>query len=675
MEITAVPFGDEAISALRESIARVKGGDALAPVTVIVPSAYAGLSLRRALGRDGLVNVGFMPIARLAELAGAPALARANRRPLTPAIRAEAVRRALSARPGFFQSVRDHASTERSLDATFRELRDCDEAAVETLERGNERQQSVAALYRSFRSLTSSYYDASDLADSASRAVRDGGAELRDIGHVIVFLPRQLSAAQASLVSAFSSTGGATVLLGIAGDRQADGETALLAHRLGGEFAVPAVRASFDCDRTRIVTATDPDEELRAVVRQISAAVERGTPLHRIGILYRAQEPYTTLIHERLLAAEIPHHGPGTTTLAESIAGRALLAMLRLPLHDFRRDEVLDWLTSAPVRETEGGGPAPAQRWDVLSRAAGVTAGDVAWGPRLEGHARSLEDRATDIRSGARDEDEPWRAVRLDEDAASTRSLRDFVAGLRTDLSAQRTTYAGYADWTLELLGRYLGKRLWEPNARADAGSVEREHWDVENDYLDDIRDVVQGLAGLDTAFEAPSGAITLAVFVRALESALSARGSRLGPFGDGVFVGPLAVAVGMSFDIVFVVGMVEGQMPPVGREDPLLPDTERRAVDAGDAAAVWSPRAGAARLACRPGRSPSACTPLSPGRPSIAVPEPPDAVAARGGGRSRRPHDIALGGRVSRDVGRRTGTGTRRLAHARCVVHVGRDQ
>ena len=57
-----VPYGPEAIAALRETIDRAKGDDALAPVTVAVPSNYAGLSLRRKLaaaGERGIVNVRF----------------------------------------------------------------------------------------------------------------------------------------------------------------------------------------------------------------------------------------------------------------------------------------------------------------------------------------------------------------------------------------------------------------------------------------------------------------------------------------------------------------------------------------------------------------------------------------------------------------------------------------
>ena len=75
-----VPFGPPATSALQQAIAAAKGSDPLQPVTVAVPSNYAGLSLRRRLGasQGGLVNVGFIVFSRVAELLGSPAVGAKN---------------------------------------------------------------------------------------------------------------------------------------------------------------------------------------------------------------------------------------------------------------------------------------------------------------------------------------------------------------------------------------------------------------------------------------------------------------------------------------------------------------------------------------------------------------------------------------------------------------------
>src|SRR5688572_30746027 len=112
------PAGVPSLLALRDTIAAVKAGDPLAPVTVVVPSSYAGLSLRRLLasgdlgpppsGAVGLVNVRFLVAARVAELLGAAALAAQGRRPVSRPVRAEAVRSVLADQPLGFAPVATH---------------------------------------------------------------------------------------------------------------------------------------------------------------------------------------------------------------------------------------------------------------------------------------------------------------------------------------------------------------------------------------------------------------------------------------------------------------------------------------------------------------------------------------------------------------------------------------
>src|SRR5690606_24532234 len=102
-------------TALRDAVSAAKAGDALAPVTVVVPTNHVGVTARRLLasgalggvasGGTGVAAVGFVTAYRLAELLGAASLAAAGRRPVSTPVIAAALRRALADDPGIFAPV------------------------------------------------------------------------------------------------------------------------------------------------------------------------------------------------------------------------------------------------------------------------------------------------------------------------------------------------------------------------------------------------------------------------------------------------------------------------------------------------------------------------------------------------------------------------------------------
>ena len=569
-----IAFGPATTHALRDAIVEAKGGDPLAPVTVAVPSNYAGLSLRRSLGfgdlslaavsgREGLLNVRLLVLARVAELLGAPVLAARGQRPLTGPVRGEAVRAALADEPGIFREVVDHPATERSLDSTFRDLRQAPEAVLDAIATYSQRASHVVRLFRDFRRRTQAYYDGEDLALAAAEATRAGSPALRDAGRVILHLPRRLSPAERTLAEALAGSGALTALIGLTGDREADTLGRRLAKQL--EVAVgpgegdpsPAVPGG-----TQIVAVTDAEEEVRSVLRMVMARLAAGTPLYRMAVLYRAAGPYALLAHEQFGAAGVPHNVPSVRTLGQMLTGRTVLGLLRLRERDFRRDVVMDWLSAAPVLEQRGGSPVPAHRWDALSRAAGVVGGTAQWRERLDRHRRSVEERRQAIMN--MEEGGEWELRRLDADLDHLGRLAGFIGDLtsRVDPGVRRS-WPEFCAWARDLLERYLGgeghRRDW-PDGEIEA------HRTVEG-----ILDTLSGLSDLRAETDE-------ATFRRALERELEAPAGRIGRFGDGVFVGRIADAMGTDFDVVFILGMTEGMMPTRGRDDPLLPDRERSA-------------------------------------------------------------------------------------------------
>ena len=564
-----VPYGPPSAIALRDVLIAAKGDDALAAVTVAVPSNYVGLSLRQRLGsgelrlanssgqsRSGLVNVRFVVMARIAELLGAPLLAGRGLRPLTSAVRGEAIRAVLAADPGVFGEVAGQAATERSLETSFRDLQQSTPAALDALTRQSARASHVVRLYRAFRERTVDYYDEDDLALAAAEAVRGGTPALRDVGHVALYLPRRFSPAERALVEALAAADGLSAIIGLTGETDTDAPARRLASQLEEALGAPEeTPPQAPPVGGRIVAVPDAEEEVRATLRLVMERLASGTALHRMAVLYPVSQPYATLAHEQFAAAQVPHNSAAVRSLAQTLSGRTLLGLLSLRESDYRRDAMMDWLSAAPVLEARAGNPAPAHRWDALSRSAGVVAGAEQWDERLARFRYSLEAR----RDG---EDDDSRLRRLDSDIKDTERLSRFVDELTRLVSpGDRSTWPEMARWARELLERYLG------------GEGHRRDWPDEE---------IEAHRAVEEALEALSNLVDVrpevdeATFRRALERELEAPAGRIGRFGDGVFIGRVRDALGGDFDVVFLLGMSEGIIPSRGREDPLLPDEER---------------------------------------------------------------------------------------------------
>ncbi len=556
--IDLAPYGQPALDALERRVATLKASDPLALVTVIVPSNYAGLSIRRSLAaRRPLVNVRFQVLARLAELLGAPALVAAGQRPLTPWIAVMAVRSALAQDPGVFSRVASHPSTARELHRTFRELREASPAALTRVAASTSRAADVIRLYGRFRELTGDYFDEFDLLESAAAQLTSNTSASNDAGAIVFYLPRAVSAGAAALFAA----AGAHAIFGLTGDPEIDSETRAIAAQLPGEVSESAVSLPAV---TRIISATDPEEEAREATRQAMALLGGGTPLHRIAITYATRQVYAGLLDDALTSAEIPHNGPPIRTLGQSLAGQTVLGLPRLAASTgpgdpgFARDMVMDWLTAAPI--FDGGHEAPSHRWDEISRDAGVVRGHGQWQSRLDLYAASQDAEAAEREEGERDH--------FERKAGWARSLRRFIDDLVAVVGPDRRQRAGeHAEQALRWLDAYLPERALPNEAQAEA--------------RDAVHDLLEGIARMGRELPPElDPLLSRSDFASALDDALAQPAGRVGKLGDGIFIGPVSLAAEMSFDAAFVLGMVEGAFPAHFAEDPVLSSEDRAKSD-----------------------------------------------------------------------------------------------
>jgi ATP-dependent helicase/nuclease subunit B len=569
-----VGYGWEAAEALWVSIAHAKGDEALAPVTVVVPSNHVGVATRRLLASGtlgptcrhgvGLVAVSFLTPYRLAELLGAPSLAATGRRPVSTPVIAAALRASLADDPGLFGPFAEHPATETALVATYRELREVDSAGLDAIAATGARAADVVRLHRATRErLEPQWYDEQDLMRSAAATLGgDDRSRAADLGVVVVYLPQRVSPHAQLLFETIGGVGEITVVAATTGDLRSDADVVAAVRRLSPTASEPAGRDPHlvaAVDRTRIVLTSDADDEVRTAVRRVIDEVRSGTPLDRIAMLHSGGEPYGRLAHEHLAAAGITSNGPSVTPLAGRVAGRALLELIALPARGFRRQDVFAWLTTAPMLRR--GDRLPVGEWETLSRNAGNVAGRADWDTRLSHVADRLDARAL-----AADPEQESVARFQRRLAASARDLRTFVLALIDDLvraAARPRRWREHSRWAHKQLAAFVG------------GADQLAAWPLaERKAAERVNAAIDRLDALDLV----EGPVSLEVFARTLELELDTDLGRVGRLGEGVLVGPIAMGIGLDLDLVVVLGLAEGSFPAPVHDDSLLPDHDREA-------------------------------------------------------------------------------------------------
>lgn len=567
-------YGRAASSVLYARVADAKRDDPLAPVTLLVPSNHAGVSIRRLLGSGelgpvhgdlpGIAGLWVLTVQRLAELLGVPVLAAAGRRPVSTPVIAAALRAVLADAPGVFAPVAGHSATVEALAGAHRELAEVSPTALDAIAATSLRAGDVVRIHRAVRDrLAAAWYDVADLLDTATAVATSGAPTIDGLGRLLLWLPQHLSQPAATFLRTLADRAAVEVIAGCTGDAKADGTVSTTLDRLGlrsDGHPQPAPPIG-----TKVITVSDPEEEVRSAVEAVIAALRDrpGDPpvrVDRIAVLYPTHEPYGRLLAEQLDAAGLLWNGRAVDPLAGRLLGRWVLDLLDLPDHAWRRDRVMRLLAEAPVRGADGR-HVPAAAWERVSREAGIVAGLHDWDARLTRFAADARAKAeTEERAP---EPREWLAARLRRNADHAEALRTFVLGL-ADAHRRHLRdgpWHDLAEGVHTLVRHYLG------------GDTRRWRWPEEE--IEAARRVEAALDRLGN-LDAVEPATTLATFRDTLQLELDGDLDRHGRFGQGLLVGPLGMATGIDLELVVVLGLAEGVLPTRVREDPLLPDAER---------------------------------------------------------------------------------------------------
>jgi hypothetical protein len=559
-------YGRAATAALAEAVAEAKGGDPLAPVSIVVTDHGQGIRLRRRLAARAAVGpaagtpstgVAAIDMVTLLDLArdltaGAPELE--GRRPVSDAVVLSATRRILTEDPGVFGSVAEHPSLERALVSAHRQLREVHADGINRLAGLGKLQGALVKVHRALlRHLAPGFHDERERTDLATLRVGSGTASIPPL---VVHLPGHLLPSERRLLAALASAVPLTVICGHA-HGQPDPDAEALASLFGTDLPDPPEPGTGT--GRLVVSVPDQEEEARVAVRQVLEAARSGTRLSSIAIVHPPGSDYARLLHERLRASGIAFNGSSVRRLDETIAARFLLGALTLTDRGLRRTDLEALFASAPLWDPDNH-LVPDNTWRRLARRAGVVAGLEDWTLRLERLATEFE---TQRDEEERSDDRQWLMERLERDAKQCRRLVAFVTRLDRDL--HRVTGAGSWSARCRLTNRLIGQYLGSSNVR--------ELWPAEELLaVESAAAVLDRLALLDDVEPDAS----FAGFRRALIAEFRHPLGREGRTGQGVQVLGIEQAAGLDVEVVILLGLAEGVTPTRPSTDALLPDADR---------------------------------------------------------------------------------------------------
>ena len=354
-----------------------------------------------------------------------------------------------------------------------------------------------------------------------------------------------------------------------------------------------------------VFSAPGEGREAVEIVRRALDEAARGVPFDEMAVLLRTPQPYLGLLEHACARGDVPVYFDRGTRRPDP-AGRAFVALLSCAVDGLsakRFDEYLSLgqvprveLSQAAVRPlddvfAEGGGDrgevapptlnAPVEdavdsttdtdeeavvagtlrspwKWEELIVESAVVGGrtradgEARWRRRLDGLAADFGYRLKELRKEEADDESP-RIARFERDLRNLRHLRQFALPVIHEL-AEWPERASWGEW-LDRFAALANRALVRPTRVLQTLADLRPMAEVGPVTLDETRDVLHDrLVTLD--WEPPA--------------------RRYGR----VFVGTPHQARGRRFRVVFVPGLAERVVPQRPREDPLLLDDRRRALE-----------------------------------------------------------------------------------------------
>ena len=334
-----VKNGRPLVKTVADVVCRYREVDPFGKVTVVVPSIYSAVYLRRALVRElvsrgsGLFNVAFERIEDVADAILSVSGASEGIRPMSRIVASEMVHRAVAA-VGDLRYLGGGAQRSRYVDAirsTLQELERIPGGAGEALanlsaESSAPVHRELAAIYAEYEKVSYGWKTRDQLSIIAAEIARSNESLVKDVvgTKCVLVMPHATFDANQALWDALAAMALSDVLLLEGGVSDAD--------RTIGSTSFYSTMSAFDV----------PRQLLRNVLADARDGVRFGDMAVFVPDMAEASR-----LRDAFLEAGVPVAGPDPRGLAMKAVGRFVIQLLDAVAKDLVRESVMAWLTSS----------------------------------------------------------------------------------------------------------------------------------------------------------------------------------------------------------------------------------------------------------------------------------------------------------------------------------------
>ncbi len=293
----------------------------------------------------------------------------------------------------------------------------------------------------------------------------------------------------------------------------------------------------------------------RAEVETVAAVLRKwlreGGAVERVAVVYRGGYDYSRLIQTIFPQYGIPVSKP-ELALADMEPAQLLLRILALNAVDFRREDLEDLFRHRIVRERYG--EEALLEFEYLSKAWGSPYGQQNWLKQLNQRRDFLHSL-----SGVEAEEYGFFPADIDEQIQKIEMILPAITRLFTDVRVpQEAAVAEYEEVCYGLLHRFYGELSGDSLIRT----------------IEKIRLLLRKISQMIAVDEK----IPLTLFVQYLKKMMQTETIRDGAQQtSGILVTDLMSARGRDFDVLILLGMVDGEFPALRKENPLFDNRRRR--------------------------------------------------------------------------------------------------